>query len=130
MNFYYDNDKLILYQTINNSKMRELSRKYNSCNRTCVFPLQCTFGLSPIFYKVIGNFQVSSNGIYNTILTFTQDIIIQLFIKTKLYVTIALQSNPSVIIDSFELVAEPGSYTTPAGTAGIVVIVYINFPRC
>jgi hypothetical protein len=95
-----------------------------------VFPLQCTFGLSPIFYKVIGNFQVSSNGIYNTILTFTQDIIIQLFIKTKLYVTIALQSNPSVIIDSFEFVREPGSYTTPAGTAGIVVIVYINFPRC
>jgi hypothetical protein len=126
-----DNDQINLYHTINNSNMKQLSRIYNRCNRTCVFPLQCTFGFPSIFYKVLtGNYDKSSNTIYNTILTFTEDVTIQLFTTTKVYVTIALQTDPSVIIDTFEGVQAPGIYTTPAGTLGAVIILYVNFPKC
>lgn len=126
-----DNDQLNLYHTINNSNMKQLSRIYNSCNRTCVFPLKCTFGLPSIFYKVLtGNYDKSSNTMYNTILTFTEDITIQIFTQTKVYGTVALQSDPYVIISTFEFVQVPGIYTSPAGTLGIIIKVYINYPKC
>jgi hypothetical protein len=124
------NDKLNLYHAINSSNMRQLSRKYNSCNSSCVFPLQCTFGLPSIFYKVTGNYEKSSNDIYNTILTFTEDVTIQIFITIKIYVTIALQSNPSVIVSTLEFVQVPGTYKADAGTLGFVIKTYINFPKC
>jgi len=128
MNNY--NERLNLYNNINNCNMNSLSRKYKYCNNSCIFPLNCTFDIPFSFYKITGNFVKSSNNIYNTIWTFTENVTIHLFIKTRIYGSVASQSNPSVIVQTFENIANPGVYNVDAGTLGLYIKAYINFPRC
>ena len=123
-------DKQIIYNITNLSNMRLLSRKYNNCKVTCTLPIQCTFNINPIYYKINGNYSLSSDEKYNTILIFTEDCVSYLYITIKTYITIALQSDPSTIIFENTLIQTPGVYKTPAGTSGLIIKSHFNVPNC
>lgn len=123
-------DEQIIYNITNLSKMRLLKRKYNNCKLTCTLPIQCTFNIKPIYYKINGNYDLSSNEKYNTILTFTEDATTYTYIPIKVYITIALKSDPTNIIFSNTLIQVPGTYQTPAGTNGFIIKSYFNLPGC
>jgi len=123
-------DKDIIYKTIKLSNMRVLKRKYNYCKYECTLPIQCTFNIKPTYYKIIGNYGLSSNEQYNTILTFTEDCVVYTYITLKVYITIALQSDPSTIISENTFIQTPGKYQTPAGTDGLIIKSYFNLPNC
>lgn len=114
-------DKRIIYNTTNLSKMRLLKRKYNNCKLTCTLPIQCTFNIKPIYYKIDGNYELSSNENYNTILTFTEDATTYTYIPIKVYITIALQSDPTNIIFSNTLIQVPGTYQTLLEQMGLLL---------
>lgn len=123
-------DERIIYNITNLSNMRLLKRKYNNCKTTCTLPIQCTFNIKPIYYKVDGNYGLSSDEKYNTILTFTENAVSYLYITLKVYITIALQSDPSTIIFENNLIQTPGVYNTPAGTNGFIIKSHFNVPNC
>lgn len=119
-----------LYSAINYSNMKQLSRKYNNCKNTCVFPIQCLFNVEPVFYKVTGNYEKESDDKYNTILIFTEDTTIQTFITINVHVTIASKLDPNTILFTNDIIQPPGIYESPAGTAGLIIKSYFNLPNC
>lgn len=123
-----ENNQKYLFSAINYSNMKQLSRKYNNCKNTCVFPIQCLFNVIPVFYKVTGNYGKESNDKYNTILVFTENVTVQTFITINVYVTVADANYPNDIIFSNYIVQTPGIYTTPA--SGLIIKTYFNLPNC
>ena len=120
-----------LYSLINNSNMRQLSRKYNNCKNTCVLPIQCLFNAAPVFYKITGNYnKETNNNIYNTILIFTEDCTIQTFITLNIHTTIALKTAPNNIIFTIDNIQPPGIYVVPAGSQNVIIKSYFNLPNC
>ena len=123
-------DENIIYKTTNLSNMRLLKRKYNGCKLTCSLPLQCTFNIKPIYCRIVGNYELSSDSSYNTILTFKEDCVSYLYITVKVYVTIALKTEPDVIVYSITVVQNPGIYPVLAGTNDYIITSHFNFPNC
>lgn len=123
-------DQKYIYSIINSCNMSQLSRKYNNCRNTCALPIQCLFNVPPVFYTVFGNYEKESNNEYNTILVFTEDVSIQTFITIKVYVTIASQDYPNIILFTNTIVQPPGIYPSPAGSAGFIIKSYFNLPNC
>ena len=80
------------------SNTRQLSRKYNSCKQTCLLPIQCTFNIKPIFFLINGNYNQSSNEKYNTILTFTEDASIYIYVTIIVFYQIASIYDPNTIL--------------------------------
>lgn len=119
-----------IYNSINSSNMRMLSRKYNDCKNTCILPIECTFNVNPVFYKIDGNYDLSSNTNYNTILTFTEDVTIYLYIPLKIYVTVASKLDPDVIVFENTTLQQPGKYIAPAGSEGLIIKLNFNLHKC
>jgi hypothetical protein len=110
--------------------MKQLSRKYNNCKNTCYFPIQCLFNESPVFYTISGNYTKETSDKYNTILVFTEDVVVQTFITINVYITLELAIYPGYIIYSNYIVQPPGIYPSPAGTEGYIIKSYFNLPNC
>ena len=125
-----ENQQKYMFSQINSSNMKQISRKYNNCKNTCIFPIQCLFNIPPVFYKITGNCEIESNNKYNTILIITEDVIIQTFITLNVYITIALKQHPDDIIFTNKLIQPPGIYTSPAATSGLIIKSYFNLPNC
>lgn len=123
-------EKRNIYSSTNASKMRFLSRKYNNCKNTCVLPIQCTFNLNPVFYKIDGNFDLSSNTNYNTIITITEDITIYLYAAFIVYTTVSSKDDPGVIAYEITALQQPGKYFAPAGSENLIIKLYFNLYRC
>jgi hypothetical protein len=123
-------DKANIYTTIYSSNMKQLSRKYNKCKNTCALPIQCTFNINPIYFYIIGNYQQSSNKIYNTILTITENITIYLFVTLKVFVQIASKDDPNIIIGELTIIQPPGVYNSNAGSDNLIIKSQFNVPNC
>lgn len=125
------NKQKYVYSTINNSNMKQLSRKYNNCKNTCSLPIQCLFNMPPVFYKVTGgNYEKESDDKYNTILIFTEDVVVQTFITLNVHVTVATTADPDNPIMTTDIVQPPGIYPTPAGSNNLIIKSYFNLPNC
>ena len=122
-------DKANIYKTVYSSNMRQLSRKYNNCKNTCALPIQCTFGIKPIYFYIVGNYQQSSNDKYNTILTFTENLTTYLFITLKVFVEVVPKDDPTDI-STQTITQPPGVYESPAETFDIIIKSYFNVPNC
>jgi hypothetical protein len=123
-------EKRNIYNSTKSSNMRMLSRKYNNCKNTCVLPIQCTFNINPIFYKIEGNYDLTSNTNYNTIITLTEDATIYLYYAFTVYSTVASKNDPGVIIFSETALRQPGKYFAPAGSENIIIKLYLNLYNC
>lgn len=129
VNSNYEKNKY-MYSVINSCNMKQLSRKYNNCKNTCIFPVQCLFNEVPVFYKVTGNYDIGFNKEYNTILTFVEDVIVQTFITLKVHITIAFADTPDIIVYETDIIQVPGIYETMAKTNNFVIKSYFNLPNC
>lgn len=74
-----------------------------------------TFNIKPLCYTVDGNYTVSSNDKYNTIITLTEDVNITFNVPVEIYYQIY---SGSTIVDKDTVSRVPGKYFIPAGTLG------------
>ena len=124
------NDSKIMSHVVQTSNMRQLSRIYRKCANTCSLPIKCLFSIPPVFYTIAGNYTQSATAEYNTVLTFTQDATITIYVSFLSKVTIALQADPNTIISTNVFPALPGIYSVPAGTEGWILTSSFNIPKC
>ena len=129
-NNFSNKEKAMIYSSVYSSNMKKLSWKYNNCKNNCIFPIQCTFNIKPLFYKIIGNYQLSSNEEYNTILTITENTTTYLYVTVNVLVTVALKSAPNDIILKDKFLQKPSIYYSPAGTYDLIIKSYFNIYSC
>ena len=115
-----------IFTNIYLGRNKQLYRKFNSCKRTCKLPIQCTFNIEPIFYEIKGNYSLSSNNKYNTILTFTEDATIILYIPLLVHFEVYSKSDPSTILVEGTTLQKPGEYPVLAGSNDLIIKLSFN----
>ena len=115
-----------IFTNIYLGRNKQLYRKFNSCKRTCKLPIQCTFNIEPIFYEIKGNYSLSSNNKYNTILTFTEDATIILYIPLLVHFEVYSKSEPSTILVEGTTLQKPGEYPVLAGSNDLIIKLSFN----